>query len=107
LERAGIVYVHARALAPTQAIRQAQWRADAEARVAKRDRTTLSGEFVAAYESECLHDFDPRRLVDESVGGATRLALFCVEREAAACHRSLVAPRFAQAFGVRIENLAP
>lgn len=37
--------------------------------------------------------------------GAT--ALFCVERDPQACHRSLIAERMAERFGVRVVHLRP
>jgi hypothetical protein len=39
--------------------------------------------------------------------GRSTPALLCVERDAAACHRSLVAARLAREFDFRIVNLRP
>jgi len=38
---------------------------------------------------------------------ATTVALFCVEREPAACHRSLVAERWQQDLGGQVIHLLP
>ncbi|HRO91039.1 MAG TPA: hypothetical protein PLC06_11125 [Promineifilum sp.] len=35
------------------------------------------------------------------------MALMCVEREPAACHRSLLAERLRQAWGVEVVHLVP
>jgi hypothetical protein len=35
------------------------------------------------------------------------VALFCVEREPAACHRSLVAARLSRDLGLDVEHLGP
>ena len=91
LAELGIRYVHVKALAPTTAVRDAQKRADEEAGVAKRDRSKLSPAFVEAYEQECLADTEPNDVLDALPDDAESVVLFCVEREPAACHRSLAA----------------
>lgn len=107
LEAAGIRYTHAKELAPSESVRDAQRRADTESGIAKRERTRLGPAFVSAYERECLSGFDPKRFADTYVNGAKRPVLFCVEREPEACHRSLVAPRLAEAFSVPVQNVRP
>ena len=107
LAEAGIRYVHVKDLAPSRAVRDAQYRADAELGIAKRERTSLGPAFVAAYENECLSGFDPGAFAETHVREACRPVLFCVEREPRACHRSLVAPRLAQAFAVPVIDLGP
>src|SRR3954465_9824857 len=90
LEQLGIAYVHRLDLAPNQAVRAVQAAADRSAGIATRSRQRMSDEFIAAYRAEHLADFDARRFVEE-VGCRGAFSLFCVEREPAACHRSLVA----------------
>jgi len=107
LESAGIEYVHAKELAPSEGVRDAQRTADVASGVAKRDRARLGPAFVTAYERECLSGFDPKRFADVYVRNARRPVLFCVEREPEACHRSLVAPRLAEAFSVPVHNVRP
>lgn len=53
LVASGVRYVHAPALAPTTEIRDAQKARDAALGQAKRDRTRLAPDFVAAYEESC------------------------------------------------------
>ncbi|MCJ7701424.1 MAG: DUF488 domain-containing protein [Anaerolineales bacterium] len=107
LESLGITYLHRRDLAPTPEIRQRQKDADKTEKVAKRKRSTLSPDFMAAYQQDVLAGFDPRAFLDDLPEGAGVIALFCVEREPAACHRSLVAEKLGDAAGVEIEHLLP
>jgi uncharacterized protein (DUF488 family) len=107
LESAAIRYTHAKELAPTEQVRDAQRAADSAAGVAKRDRTRLGSAFVSAYERDCLATFQPDEFFRKYVGDAKRPVLFCVEREAEACHRSIVAPRLAAAMAVPVLNLKP
>lgn len=100
----GIAYAHRLDLAPSVAVRRAQADADAAAGIAKRRRTTLGPAFIAAYEAECLASFDAQQLLAEV--GERSAVLFCVEREPAACHRSLVAARLAAA-GAEVAHLTP
>ncbi len=105
LAAAGIPYVHAKELAPSDAIRKRQQAADAAAGVATRARTRLSAAFVSAYRAQVLAQFDSRRFVEAYCGRARRPALFCVEHEPAACHRALLAERIARDLGVPMVHL--
>jgi uncharacterized protein (DUF488 family) len=105
LAGAGIGYSHEPELAPTTALREAQYRADEERGEGKRSRTVLAPAYVDGYLEEILEPVDLEPLVG-FVGGS-RAALLCVERDAAACHRSLVAARLAREFGFAVENLVP
>jgi len=107
LESLGIEYIHRRDLAPTPEIRQHQKDADKTEKVAKRKRSTLSPGFIGAYRGEILANFDPQTFVDDLLEGTSVVALFCVEREPAACHRSLVAERLRRVDGVEIKHLLP
>jgi uncharacterized protein (DUF488 family) len=107
LESAGIRYVHAKELAPTEHVRDAQRAADTALGVAKRDRARLGSEFISAYEQECLSHFQAGAFLKTFVGDAKRPLFFCVERDAEACHRSLVAPRVAAEVAVSVINLEP
>jgi uncharacterized protein (DUF488 family) len=105
LEELGIGYEHRLELAPSAAIRQAQYAVDESMGVGKRDRTRLGPAFAAAYAEECLSGFDaPGFLAEHAASGP--ICLFCVEREPAACHRSLVAERLAQS-GATVRHLLP
>lgn len=107
LADAGIAYAHAKELAPTDAIRQAQFKADAAAKIAKRDRTRLGDAFVSAYRQQFLASFDARAFIAAHAPGARRACLFCVEREPGACHRSLLADRLGADLGIPVEHLSP
>jgi uncharacterized protein (DUF488 family) len=103
LRESGIVYQHLPELAPTTSMREAQYEADAERGEGKRSRTVLSPTYVERYTAEVLEPADLEPLV-RFIGRSTA-ALLCVERDAAACHRSLIAARIAREYGARIENL--
>ena len=107
LEELGIRYVHRIELSPSLETRQRQYAVDAETHTAKRLRIELSPEFKRAYCEECLKDFDAKAFLDELPEDAERIALFCVEREPAACHRSLLADALAEVPGITIRHLVP
>jgi uncharacterized protein (DUF488 family) len=107
LERLGIRYLHLLDLAPSAAIREAQWEADRAAGIAKRQRTGLGDTFVERYRQECLAGFDTARFVESLGPEARRVVLFCVEREPEACHRSLVTGRLAEELGLPVTHLKP
>jgi uncharacterized protein (DUF488 family) len=106
LAEAGIAYRHLKELAPTTAMRQAQYAVDAAKGEGKRTRTELSDAYTRAYVERIL---DPADL-DELLAGdgpSVTAALLCVERDALACHRGLIADRLAAEHGVPVEHLAP
>jgi uncharacterized protein (DUF488 family) len=100
----GIRYVHRPDLAPSLDVRHVQDRADQVGRTAKRRREVLDPAFVEAYRIEVLDGFDSRQFIEE-LGEARVVALFCVERQPAACHRSLVAERLANDLGVSVKHV--
>lgn len=107
LAELGIHYLHRLDLAPPKATRERQAAADRAAGVARRKRTELSPTFIDSYEREVLSGFDPQALRDELPDDATVIALMCVEREPAACHRSLLAAKLGAVWDVEIEHLTP
>jgi uncharacterized protein (DUF488 family) len=107
LAEIGIRYLHLKSLAPSQSIRDKQKEADDKAGVGKRSRVRLGSAFVEAYEAERLSEFDSARFIHELGPDAEVVALFCVEREPEACHRSLVAGRLHQDLGLTVEHLQP
>jgi uncharacterized protein (DUF488 family) len=109
LAELGIRYLHFPDLAPDPALRQRQYEADQATGTGKRKRTGLSEAFIAGYRESKLSSFDSRAFV-EAFGPETRTAaLFCVEGEPNACHRSLLAERLQQDLGseVTITHLRP
>jgi uncharacterized protein (DUF488 family) len=107
LAELGIRYVHRLDLAPGDALRGRQAMADKATRTARRQRTALSPEFIAGYRAECLSGFDSARFVAALGPEARVVALLCVERDAAACHRSLLAERLAHDLATTITHLIP
>ncbi len=103
----GIGYLHYKELAPTPAVRARQDTADKASKTAKRQRTTLSTTFIEAYQSEILNQFDPQELIEALPPDTQVVALFCVERDPAACHRSLVAAKLAEAKQLEVAHLLP
>jgi len=107
LETLGIRYLPRRDLAPPPDIRQHQLDVDKQEKIAKRQRSTLSVPFITAYQESILSSFDPNLFLEELPPGLQTLAFFCVEREPAACHRSLVAEKIGSVLGVPVEHLLP
>ena len=107
LAELGIHYLHRLDLAPPDAARERQAAADKTAGIARRKRTELSPAFIEVYERDVLAHFDPQSLLDDLPDGAAIVALMCVEREPAACHRSLLAERLRHELGVEVIHLAP
>jgi uncharacterized protein (DUF488 family) len=106
LAGAGIDYRHHPELAPTTELRELQYREDARHGVGKRSRVELAPEFRERYTKEILDLVDLDDLLDGvSPGGA--FALLCVEADARACHRSIVAERLAREHGVVVSHLHP
>jgi uncharacterized protein (DUF488 family) len=105
LAEAGVGYSHLPELAPTTALREAQYREDARRGEGKRSRTVLAPEYVRGYEEEILDRVDLGPIV--SWIGASRPALLCVERDPEACHRSLIAARLERDRGFSVADLRP
>ena len=104
LEKARIQYLHLLQLAPTTELRQLQYREDDRLKVGKRSRTELSEAYRRRYLAEVLDRVDLGRVLAPLPDEATS-ALLCVERDAPACHRSLIAARLHALYGMPILNL--
>ena len=105
LDELGIRYLHRPDLAPGPETRGQQYAADKAGKTAKRQRTVLDPVFAAAYRQERLAGFDSRQFLADLGPEAQVLALFCVEREPAACHRSLLATRLQRDLGLPVKHL--
>ena len=106
LADAGIAYRHLKELAPTTEMREAQYAVDAAKGEGKRTRTQLSDEYKRAYIRSILDHADLGALLaglDES----DTAALMCVESDARACHRGLIAERLAADYGVIVQHITP
>jgi hypothetical protein len=102
-----IRYLHRPELAPSAAARSEQYAADAATHTAKRQRIHLSPVFIECYRRERLDSFDSAGFVSDLGPEARVIALFCVEREPTACHRSLLAERLTHDLGVKVTHLTP
>jgi uncharacterized protein (DUF488 family) len=103
----GIRYLHRRDLAPSPDVRRRQAEADKRNKIPRRQRKTLGDAFVAGYREEVLSGFQPRSLLEDLPPDARVVALFCVEGEPAACHRSLLAQKLQEELGLDVEHIVP
>lgn len=106
LAAAGVGYRHVKELAPTTELRRLQYREDDLQGVGKRNRIALAPEYAERYTREILDPFDLGALAADLPGGSG-VALFCVERDPQACHRSLVAQRLRAEHGLPVTDLRP
>ena len=106
LAAAGVGYRHVKELAPTTELRQLQYREDDRRGVGKRNRVALAPEYAERYIREILDPFDLGALVAELPGNSVT-ALFCVECDPEACHRSLVAEHLRAGHGLPVTDLRP
>ena len=106
LAESGIAYRHHKELAPTTELRRLQYREDDRLGVGKRSRVELAPAYRERYVKEILDRVDLAPIVKElpTRGSA---ALFCVERDPEACHRSLIAERLAHEYGLPVVHLRP
>lgn len=106
LAAAGIAYRHERGLAPTTELRRLQYAADDRLGVGKRSRAELDPVYRERYVAEILDHADLDALVAQLPAGAAS-ALLCVEADPAACHRSLIAGRLAERYGLPVTHVRP
>jgi uncharacterized protein (DUF488 family) len=104
LKQARIQYRHAPELAPTTELRQLQYREDERLKVGKRSRIALAEVYRRRYLREILDQVDLGAVL-ESLPDDAVSALLCVEHDARACHRSLIASRLHERFGVPVIDL--
>ena len=106
LADAGIAYEHHNELAPTTELRHVQYAEDTRRGEGKRSRTVLADEYRSRYTREIL-DHAPLDAIAAELPADGAAALFCVERDPEACHRSIVAERLANEHGVSVGHLLP
>jgi len=106
LAQAGIAYEHHLELAPTTELRQLQYTEDARQGVGKRSRIQLATEYTRRYNAEILDHADLVPLVP-ALPDSGAIALFCVERDPEACHRSLIVQRMIEQHRLIIQHLRP
>jgi uncharacterized protein (DUF488 family) len=106
LADAGIAYEHHPELAPTTELRQLQYAEDDRQGVGKRSRRELAAEYTRRYTTEILDRTDLTH-IESALPGSGTAALFCVERDPEACHRSLIAQQLTEHHHVTVEHLRP
>ncbi len=106
LRDAQVAYRHEIALAPTTELRELQYREDARLKEGKRSRGVLADAYRDRYLAEILDEVDLGELI-ATFPGDGRTALLCVERDARACHRSLIAERLRERHGASVVDLLP
>jgi uncharacterized protein (DUF488 family) len=106
LSDAGIAYEHHLELAPTTEMRQLQYAEDDRQGVGKRSRRQLAPAYAERYTAEILNRAGLGDVVAALPADGAG-ALFCVERDPEACHRSLIADRLAAEYGLPVEHLRP
>lgn len=107
LARMKVRYLHFQELAPNPEIKHLQEAADKAAGIPRRQRSQLDQSFIRGYCEQVLTGFKSRDFVEQLGTGAQKVALFCVEREPGACHRSLLAERLHHDLGATIVHLVP
>ncbi|MGI8571590.1 MAG: DUF488 family protein, N3 subclade [Solirubrobacteraceae bacterium] len=106
LADAKIAYRHHRELAPTSELRRLQYAEDARRGVGKRSRVELASAYRERYTREILDRVDLGAIVAELPPGGAG-ALFCVEADPEACHRSVIAERLESEHAVDVTHLRP
>lgn len=106
LAAAGIEYRHRKELAPTTELRHLQHAEDERQGVGKRSRRVLARAYAERYVREILDGADLEAIV-AALPRDGIAALLCVERDPAACHRSLVAVRLAEEHGFEVIHIQP
>jgi uncharacterized protein (DUF488 family) len=106
LDEAGVEYRHLPELAPTTELRRLQYEEDDRQGVGKRSRRELAPAYRERYLAEILDKSDLSALAG-SLPETGAAALFCVERDPEACHRSLIAERLAAEHAVEVAHLRP
>ncbi len=101
-----INYLHIPDLSPTDGIRKIQYAHDKAEHTSQRKRDSLSREFIALYKKEILKNFDFQSFIAQLESLNTkRFVLFCVEKNPAACHRSIAAEYLTMKYGFKVKNL--
>jgi uncharacterized protein (DUF488 family) len=106
LAGADVAYSHHKELAPTTELRHLQYAEDTRRGEGKRSRTVLAPEYATRYTREIL-DMAPLEALVAELPADGAGALFCVERDPEACHRSIIAERLATEHGVTVSHLRP
>lgn len=102
----GINYGYVSELAPTSEIRNLQKEIDSQKGELKNERQELGKVFVIEYKNKILKNFDFDNFFENlDKISANKIALFCVEETAQACHRSIVGEKLMNDFNFKITHL--
>ena len=106
LKELGITYIHIEDLSPTAEIIEMQKKFDKETGTSQTKREHLSDKFISEYKKTILDKYDFTWILDQFKElNSKRALLFCVEANAAACHRSMVADKLNKIGGFRIKHI--
>jgi uncharacterized protein (DUF488 family) len=106
LAEAGVNYRHEPQLAPTPELRQSLQSEYARRGIGQRSRQELSPEYIERFQAEILDAADLDSVV-ATLPAEGQAVLMCLEAEPQACHRSLVAERLADRYGLKVTHLRP
>jgi uncharacterized protein (DUF488 family) len=102
-----IRYIHCKDVAPSLDVRALQEQEDKRRKEARRKRQELGEAFKQAYTQERLVHLDSAQFLERVGKDSQVVALFCVEREPEACHRSLLAKKLAKDLGLQVTHIRP
>lgn len=104
LNTLGIPYMHILKLSPDKTMRIIQKEDDKLHDIRKRERLSLSNDFINSYKTKVLDAFDFQKWFDENglMNKEINILFFCVEREPSACHRSLVAAYLSEKYNINV-----
>jgi len=106
LKELGIVYYYVEYLAPSPAIREVQVKIDKKNKTQQRVRQKLDSSFILGYENKVLEKFNFGEFIEHlNISRSNKIALFCVEENHEACHRSLVANKFKAGLNYKVRHL--
>lgn len=106
LKKLDVKYLHYLDLAPTKKIRELQRNIDLKKSELKSNRSGLGEIFIEEYNKEIINNFNFDNFIkvlrkDE----AKKVALFCVEENHKACHRSLVSNKLSSDFNFNVIHI--
>lgn len=106
LSNLNIRYIHKQDLSPPTEVRDLQKKADIKKSEVKKNREILDDDFKVAFENLILNKFDSGSFLQTlKMENSSKIVLFCVEENANACHRSIIAKKIATEFNLKIYNL--
>ena len=106
LAAVAVRYRHHPELVPTTELRHLQYAEDARLGVGKRSRVKLAPAYRERYTREILDRVDLAAIVTELPREGAG-AIFCVEANPEACHRSIIAERLAAENDVVVRQIRP